>query len=448
MLCLPLLSLCCLPVLAQTEDEVPIDPWQSRLVVAFPDTYAEDADFRFSHDGKRLAYAVHDAKGQTVLFIDGEEQGSYDYLNLPVFSADGEHVAWTAGDRKTKKTESWASYLDGKRLKKYDWAGPMVLGPEGKKWAFWAGKGVKLNKEGWYSGGDYFIVYGKKKVAKTSGQPEWKPALSPNGKELAWSILEGSYKVIHGKEEYGPYQWVSGLQWSGDSKHLVWQAAKPAEATMSFGDPGAANHGRRASMQGSIYLDGVALDHGYEAVASPALAPKGKKVCFVAQEADKVFVVVEEKAWASRWDQLSSPLWSPDGKSVAAIANEGMKRAGDMPMLDTNWLDGMEFGVYDEATGRIQIREPEGECWLMVDDTKVAGPFLRALDPTWSADSQSVACRAQVADGWVVAVGEDRSEVFDEISMPVFHPDGSKVAFGARKGREIHWQVLSLTPAK
>jgi hypothetical protein len=40
--------------------------------------------------------------------------------------------------------------------------------------------------------------------------------------------------------------------------------------------------------------------------------------------------------------------------------------------------------------------------------------------------------------------GDKRSETFDEIGEPHFAADGLRIAFGARKGRELWWKVLAL----
>jgi hypothetical protein len=419
------------------------------LAVTIPSDYAPTADFRFSPDGQRLAYVALDAEGKSVVVIDGEAEKGRDYVNAPVFSADGKHVAWSSGDRAGKKAEKWHAYLDGKKQKQYSWVGPVVMDESGKKIAYWAGKGVKLASQGWYTGGDYFVVYGKKKLGKTNGQPEWAPALSRDGKEVAWSVLEGVYRVFHDKDEFGPYQWVSGLVWSADGKHLAWQAAEMDQGG-GMGDPmadpmGGGFPGGMPQMQGAIYLDGEQVKHDFETVASPAIGPKGKHLAFVAQDDGKVTVVHDDQAWKSRWDMLGTPVLGPKGKRVAVIANLGMSAAASgMPMLDTGWLDGMEFGEWDEQSGTMKKRQPAGECWLVVDDEKIGKAYLRALFPVWGPKGKHVAFRAQVEGGWKLVVDEQESDTFDAVGMPMFRADGKVVGFGARKGAEIWWQVLQI----
>ena len=41
-----------------------------------------------------------------------------------------------------------------------------------------------------------------------------------------------------------------------------------------------------------------------------------------------------------------------------------------------------------------------------------------------------------------VVVGDQKGQDFDEVGLPVFSPDGNKVAYWARNKREIWWKVL------
>lgn len=41
-------------------------------------------------------------------------------------------------------------------------------------------------------------------------------------------------------------------------------------------------------------------------------------------------------------------------------------------------------------------------------------------------------------------IGDKKGEGFDHVSNLVFSPDGSKLAFGAVKGRELWWKVMDM----
>ncbi len=416
--------------------ETVADPWSDRLAAVIGEGFAPAAAMRFSSDGSHLAYLTVDAKGRNVLFVDGEEQKPHDYVNLPVFSADGTHLAWSAGDRVNDKIEKWYAYLDGKKQKKFEWAGPVVMDAAGKQTAYWAGKGVKLSKDGWYRGGEYHLILGKKKVAEVRQSPEWAPALSPDGSEVAWSVLTDRYQVMRGKDEFGPYLWTSGLTWSADSSTLAWQAADGANLGAGFG---------QGPMPGAIYVNGIAHGQDYQSVAAPALGPQGKRLAFVALKDEQVLVVVNGKEWASRWDLAGTPVFDASGEHLAVCVNRGMKRSENgMPMLDTGWLDGSDYAVIDPVTGQTVLQQAKGECFLLVDDKQVGQACRRAIGPVWSPQGEVVAYRAEYEDGWKIVVGEQASEIYDELTAPVFSPDGRHVGFGARSGRDIWWKVLTV----
>ena len=71
-----------------------------------------------------------------------------------------------------------------------------------------------------------------------------------------------------------------------------------------------------------------------------------------------------------------------------------------------------------------------------------AEEFRRVAHLTWSQDSKQLAFAGETAEGWRIVCGDKRSEPFDEVGPPHFSADGAKIAFGARKGRELWWKVL------
>lgn len=70
----------------------------------------------------------------------------------------------------------------------------------------------------------------------------------------------------------------------------------------------------------------------------------------------------------------------------------------------------------------------------------------------FAPDGRSVAYAVARGDKRWIVVGEKpfdpaqgrKGEEFDEVGPPVFSPGGTKVAFGARKGRELWWKVMAV----
>jgi len=420
--------------------------WEERLAFTGEGSQAVTS-FRFNEDGSRLAVFTHDGEKRH-LFLDGEAvDKGHEFYAGPVFSPDGQHVAWAGGDRKGKK-EKWTVMLDGKKLGSHDWAGQLTVTDSGTV-AYWAGKGVKIGKSGWYEGGKYTLMLGKSKKGDSKQAPERPPLVSPTGKLLAYQSLEQGYLVFLGKEEHGPFLWISGLTASADGEHVAWTASAMGEMSaggVSFGPlGGSSGSAPTVKYLGQCFLDGELISSDKEeACASPVLNQDGKRLAYIAQREGKVTLVFRGQAWKVRSGEASSPVISPDGKRVAVVLNDGSATAtAGMPMLDTRWLDGLDQASID-ATGALVLRKPDGECHLYVDDQKSLGPFPRAVLPVWSADSKQLALRVQDDAGWKMVVGETVSESYEELGAPVFSADGSQLAFGARRGQEVWWKVLEL----
>lgn len=291
--------------------------------------------------------------------------------------------------------------------------------------------------QGWQEGGETRQI-----------PPSDQVLLGPKGDLLAHATLDQGYLLFSGKEEYGPYMWISGVTASGNGKSLAW--AVSAMPGMNGGDmaldPFAGGGMGLPSSRGEVYLDGelVSLPED-EAVAAPRLNRDGKRLAYIAQRNEKVTVVWRGKAWSTTAGDASSPVISPDGKKVAVVLDHQVATASaGLTMLNTNWLDGgMEASFGPD--GSIAMRVADGSCRVMIDDEQVAGPFKRAIAPVWSPDSKQVAVRVQEEEGWRVAVGGHLSELYEEVGPPRFDEKGTKVAFGARKGQELHWVLMELT---
>lgn len=396
--------------------------------------------FRFSDNGTRLAVHFHDGKKQRVQ-LDGESiDKGHDFYAGPMFSADGKHVAWASGDRKGKK-EKWQVYLNGKKVGSHDWAGNLVLSANGTL-AYWAGKGVKVSDEGAYRGGKYTLMVGKSKSGETRQAPDSPPLITQDGKLIGYAALDQGYWLYLGKEEIGPFMWISGLSATLDGKAVAWTAVSmPGVDGSGF----APSDGGMPRFRNETFLDGQLVSgEADDASASPVLSLDGSRLAYIAQREDKVSVVVRGEIWKARAGAASSPVFSPDGEKVAVIFDDGTATETlGMPNLNTRWLDGMDEAAMDES-GAWVLRQPDGKCYLWIDDQQSLGPFQRAITPTWSPDGERLALRVQNEDGWRIVVGKTESPPFTKVGPPVFSSDGSKVAFGAQDGEEVWWKVMEL----
>lgn len=86
----------------------------------------------------------------------------------------------------------------------------------------------------------------------------------------------------------------------------------------------------------------------------------------------------------------------------------------------------------------------DGRDFVVMDGQKYGGELSSNEDLAFSPDGRRFAYVACDNGDWIVVCGDQRSERFDIVRDPVFRRHGKKVAFGARKGRELWWKVMEV----
>jgi hypothetical protein len=130
----------------------------------------------------------------------------------------------------------------------------------------------------------------------------------------------------------------------------------------------------------------------------------------------------QPKSW---FDFVCSPVWSADGKRLAHVAVEGST-------VEREWIT-QRFGE-DSVRG--------GSWFVVVAGTEAKLRHQRIAGLTLSHDGSHVAYAARDDDRWSIVVdGVGGDETYDFAGPPVFSSDGSTVAFGVRKERELWWIV-------
>ena len=132
-------------------------------------------------------------------------------------------------------------------------------------------------------------------------------------------------------------------------------------------------------------------------ISKPFLSHDGKQVAYVAYRwsgGDKFFVVVGDRK-SKEYDRILFPiLFSPDGTQVAYRA-EKLRKTSGITLLGRRGVDFLEELILGK--------------------------------------------RKKV----FIVVGNKEYEGVDYIETPIFSPDGKKLAFGAKRGRNLLWKVLT-----
>lgn len=307
----------------------------------------------FTPDGRRLVYVA--LRGEkTVVVVDGREGKAYDRVGaaIPVFSADGKHMAYTArdygrpevvvldgkegpgfeavpatslvfsaaGDRFAyggrRENGRWSAVVDGVVGPEYDQVDRLAFGAEGGRFAYHAKKG-----------GRWVLVVDGKEVVEAEEFSKDAPVFSPDGRRVAQGLKkDGGWKMValvldpvaEGEVSGvigGEYDRGAGLPlFSADSRHLAyigWQGRK----RMAVVD------GRRGPE--------------FDAITDLVFSPDGRRLAYEAawlhredaSKPDTWFVVVDDEP-KPEYDGLlrGSFAFSGDGRHFAYSASRGNKR--------------------------------------------------------------------------------------------------------------------------
>lgn len=374
----------------------------------------------FSPSGRKVAFTYREADKRAAV-VNGEKLGAYDTVDVPVWTPDGEHVAWRVGNRVEPTRERWWAFLDTKIAGEEDWIGSVAPAPGGAEAAFWANPGCRVADDGTYSGGRWFFFPGARRGREWSeGHGLVRSAWSSDGSRVATVCLrEGLSRVLVAdkrgetvvmNEKLGPYLQVDSLFFAPDGKLVYAAQAHPDKAGRWY----------------VLWGDEV---YGKEwwASGSPVLSADGRHIAYKALVAGRARIVVDRRPLPAEGDAASTPVLSSDGKRVAYAINRGGQLADDLRVAEDS------------------ERRVKGGTWAIWLGTSVVASGLDEVgDLRFSADGARLAACARDAAGWWVRCGEDRFGPYDFAAAPCVSSDGKKLAFGARIGRELWWKVVPL----
>jgi hypothetical protein len=360
---------------------------------------------------------------------------AYDYASGPVFGRDGAHWAFRVGKREGKDRERWWVLLDGKEVGAEDWIGDISLAPDGEHYAAWTQPGAKLASDGSYTRGKQVLVTPWKSGAKWDDADSLiAPRFALDGSFVTTLASKaGKWQLLladkNGEHELGVAQaFITGYDVSQDGKSFALMVAD--DSTMDEDSPAPPDPSGMADMKSVIVFGKQTLGADRDDANSPRISPDAKQVAWILRSGAKHGVAFGDgkRAKASH-DWVRALTYRPDGKELAFAAGTGGKP--NLALLDPE--GGQQI---DDAQWHIVRCDSGGK------EHADEATFRRVAHLTWSRDSKQLAFAGETADGWRIICGDKRSEPFDEIGPPHFSADGTHVAFGARKGRELWWKIL------
>ena len=197
-------------------------------------------DLHFSSDGHLYYQASMINNGGHFVIRDEEEFGPYmpapnnpgmGFMGGLVFSPDGKHVAYIAGDGKHAFVVA-----DGKKGADYDYLEPLLYSPDSQRLAYLARRAVAntlspiehqqyMEKPG-HDTGHYLVVDDKPLMLGDSDfQPQTIPHFSPDSKHILYlgSVDGQPLKPAPPRDYYHSIAYGAPMFFSPDSKHLIYQ---------------------------------------------------------------------------------------------------------------------------------------------------------------------------------------------------------------------------------
>jgi Tol biopolymer transport system component len=341
--------------------------------------------FTFSPNGARTAYVATRDGAQSVV-VDGRRGIDYEGIFDLVFSPDSANVVYMA---KRKGRE--VVVLNGKEGPSFDGigGGSLVVSPDSRHVAYGARRGPM-----WFA-----VIDGREGPAHTAIS---RPGIifSPDGARVAYAAIDGGQTraVIDGVP--GPaYDGIlsPGIVFSPDTKHTAYVAKKGGTSVVIVDER-------------AIETDSDVLEPG------PRFSPDSSHVAYRARSGAKQFVVLDGRQ-GPIFDKVDGLLFSP---RAARLAYSATRTASPQHRVQSIVIDGREMLLSQWYAKTVLAFSPDGRR------------FVHVVNQRDEKNQRDV--------GFLVDDGR-QGPVYDQIKgRPTFSPDGSRLAYVARK--DWKWRVV------
>ncbi|MGA3014696.1 MAG: WD40 repeat domain-containing protein, partial [Bacteroidales bacterium] len=413
----------------------------------------------WNNEGGINFFGIHNKKCVIVSNDIVRDAPRLDSIQEHTISQNGEHVAYFI--KQNKNTWVYKLYIDGKEYGQFkNGAGRIALGNDGS---------FAYVEQG---NGDLLLITGD--GIETHYKSISNLKIAPDGNTLVYLASPKSdnklYLYIGGKivREYNGYSYSEYLTLSSDGQSIAFIAKKS-----------------KSDKQECVIVDdhyGEMFDHIFQ---TPRFLNGTHVVFYFATSNHVDYTVIGDRKFLGQYKFVSdngktlAKFWNDD-TYVAVYKDDGTVEISIKGHINVNGLERSVVGMVKDIalspggesfaytvgylrqdrteqhphieTYAVVNGETIGESFPAIDKPTINLPFgnedatvIRSL--TFSPNGKSLAYVVKFEDQksieWIVVVNGKKSEPFDGILTRLFFdPDGSKVAFGALKGREILWKVI------
>ena len=365
-----------------------------------------------SEDGLHLAYRANAADGKKAMFHDGKLHAVYKSLGKPIFSPNGERMAYRAWTGEKAHVVA-----DGVAGKAFDnvLGETIVFSGDSRRVAYLAKRG-----EQWLA-----VVDGKEyPIGGGFDKDYYRPVFSGDAKR----VVLREYAMAADKNQPPARMCIDG-KW-GPAYARVWRAEFSADSKRVL------YVGQRKGEGERVVVDGVE-GPAYDEVDHHAFTADSKRYVYRAKKGEKWHVVVDGKA-SEAFDKVIWCTWfRPRVMKLGCAVQKGKSWYA--------WIEGKLHGPYEYVT-HVRI-SPDGRRWACVVGREFSKKFLvvdgkagrtfsnvKVDGGPFSPDSKRIAYRAsKMLDWWAVIdadVGEPYRGAVTEIR---FSPDSKRTAYVASK---------------
>ena len=380
------------------------------LISADADARLTNGNFTLSNNLQRIAYRVQEGKKNRVV-VDSLPGNSYDSAGIPIFSADGNHFAYSAKDNNQSLLiiDHNQNQLLEKGLSVYF----MQFAPDNKNLVYIL-----------FNGQYYFMVFHGLRSKAYESIDESSIYFSADGSKIAYIASKDHKQAIVNNGVEG--QWFNNVGCpvlSPDGKRLAYTAVNGKE---------------------TILITDDIVSRPYESISDLQFNKDSKHYACVAKYRDQ-YVIIYDGHEGEMFPVIHSPLFSPDGNHFVYAME--LKDGDEKTNGNYAIADGGRLGPYSTIVPASFKYNNDGTILLfnVLKDTKNSvmvngiekANYKNVISGTavFSPDNKHIAYIAEKSDAKQIAnIDGVESKQYDAVYAVTFSPNSSKYAYSVKEG--------------